>query len=94
MESFKDAWDMVCGYCKTRITDVAYNLWIGKIEPINMDFTNKEATLLVQNEFHKQALSKGYAPPLKIYNSYDYKSEIKTKARFNLAFKYVELKIN
>ncbi len=64
MESFKDAWDMICGYCKTRITDVAYNLWIGKIEPIDMDFTNKEATLLVQNEFHKQALSKGYAPLL------------------------------
>lgn len=64
MESFKDAWDMVCGYCKTRITDVAYNLWIEKIEPVDMDFTSKEATLLVQNEFHKQALSRGYAPLL------------------------------
>ena len=64
MESFKDAWDMVCTYCKTRITDVAYNLWIGKIEPVKMDFTTRQATLLVQNEFHKQALSKGYAPLL------------------------------
>lgn len=64
MESFKDAWDIICGYCKTRITDVAYNLWIGKIEPVSMDFTDKKATLLVQNEFHKQALSKGYAPLL------------------------------
>jgi chromosomal replication initiator protein len=64
VESFKDAWDMVCTYCKTRITDVAYNLWIGKIEPVKMDFTTRQATLLVQNEFHKQALSKGYAPLL------------------------------
>lgn len=55
---------MVCGYCRTRITDVAYNLWIGKIEPVDMDFTSKQATLLVQNEFHKQALSIGYAPLL------------------------------
>ena len=64
MESFRDAWNIICGYCRTRITDVAYNLWIGKIEPISMDFADKKATLLVQNEFHKQALSKGYAPLL------------------------------
>ena len=33
MESFHEAWDLICDYCKAHITDVAYKTWISRIEP-------------------------------------------------------------
>lgn len=27
MESFHEAWDLICDYCKAHITDVAYKTW-------------------------------------------------------------------
>ena len=38
MNSFGDAWELVCSYCKTKITDVAYNTWIVRIKPLELDF--------------------------------------------------------
>lgn len=64
MESFNEAWELICSYCKTRITDVAYKTWISRIEPINIDFDTGEAKLLVPNEFHKQTLTRCYTPLL------------------------------
>lgn len=64
MESFNEAWDLICDYCKTRITEVAYKTWISRIEPINLDFDAGDATLLVPNEFHKQTLNRCYLPLL------------------------------
>lgn len=60
MESFNEAWDVICDYCKTRITEVAYKTWISRIEPINLDFDSGEALLLVPNEFHRQTLTRCY----------------------------------
>lgn len=65
LESFNEAWDVICDYCKTRITDVAYKTWISRIEPINLDFDKGEAMLLVPNEFHRQTLTRCY---LKLLN--------------------------
>lgn len=65
MESFNEAWDVICDYCKTRITDVAYKTWISRIEPINLDFDKGEALLLVPNEFHRQTLTRCYLNLLK-----------------------------
>lgn len=64
MESFNEAWELICSYCKTRITDVAYKTWISRIEPINIDFDTGEAKLLVPNEFHRQTLTRCYTPLL------------------------------
>lgn len=64
MESFNEAWELICDYCKTRITDVAYKTWISRIEPINIDFETGDARLLVPNEFHKQTLTRCYTPLL------------------------------
>lgn len=64
MESFNEAWELICSYCKTRITDVAYKTWISRIEPINIDFDTGEAKLLVPNAFHKQTLTRCYTPLL------------------------------
>ena len=38
MESFHEAWDLICDYCKAHITDVAYKTWISRIEPVKLDF--------------------------------------------------------
>lgn len=60
MESFHEAWDVICDYCKTRITDVAYKTWISRIEPIDLNFDTGEAILLTPNEFHRQTLTRCY----------------------------------
>lgn len=60
MDSFSDAWKIICQYCKTKITDVAYNTWISRISPLNLDFDSNTAYLLVPNNFHRQTLNRPY----------------------------------
>lgn len=60
MESFNEAWELICDYCKTRITDVAYKTWISRIKPIKLDFDKGTAILMVPNEFHRQTLNRCY----------------------------------
>lgn len=64
MESFNEAWELICSYCKTRITDVAYKTWISRISPVKIDFDTGDAILMVPNEFHKQTLTRCYTPLL------------------------------
>lgn len=65
MDSFDDAWKLICDYCKTKITDVAYNTWISRIKPLKLDFDRNTAYLAVPNEFHCQTLKRCYMPLLK-----------------------------
>ncbi len=62
MENFKEGWDIICNYLKEekKIVEVAYNIWISRIEPIGIDFEKGVITLMVPNEFHRQTLIKGY----------------------------------
>lgn len=60
MDSFLEAWNLICDYCKTRITDVAYKAWISRIKPIKLDFDAGDAILMVPNEFHRQTLTRCY----------------------------------
>lgn len=60
MDSYSDAWEAVCGYCKQNITDVAYNTWISRIKPLNIDLDKSQAVLLVPNDFHRQTLERCY----------------------------------
>ncbi|MDD6489831.1 MAG: chromosomal replication initiator protein DnaA [Clostridia bacterium] len=64
MDSFNEAWGIICDYCKQRITDVAYKTWISKIEPIKLDFAEGKAVLMVPGDFHRQTLIRGYMPLL------------------------------
>lgn len=64
MNSFNEAWNLICDFCKTRITDVAYKTWISRIEPIELDFDKGKAVLMVPNEFHRQTLNRCYLPLL------------------------------
>lgn len=60
MDSFEEAWGIICDYCKKRITDVAYKTWISRIKPININFETGQAILLVPNDFHRQTLIRCY----------------------------------
>ncbi|MDR3178485.1 MAG: chromosomal replication initiator protein DnaA [Oscillospiraceae bacterium] len=62
MNSFKDAWSLICEYCKSNITEVAYKAWISRISPSNIDFKTGSATIIAPTEFHKQTLNKCYLP--------------------------------
>lgn len=58
MESFNETWTLVCDYCKTRITNVAFKTWISRIEPYNIDFNISQVKLLVPNEFHRETVTR------------------------------------
>ena len=60
MNSFNEAWSIICDFCKSSITDVAYKTWISRIEPIELDFEAGKAVLMVPNEFHRQTLNRCY----------------------------------
>ena len=60
MNSFNEAWSLICDFCKTNITDVAYKTWISRIEPVKLDFDEGKAVLMVPNEFHRQTLNRCY----------------------------------
>lgn len=64
MDSFEDAWEVICSYCKTKITDVAYNTWISRVKPLKLDFESNTAYLIVPNDFHRQTLTRCYIPLL------------------------------
>lgn len=81
MDSFEDAWEVICGYCKTKITDVAYKTWIERIKPLNLDFETGTAYLLVPNDFHRQTLTRCYVPLL------NEAFEAVFDSKFNIQFK-------
>ena len=60
MDSFNEAWDIICEYCRSKMTEVAYKTWISKIEPVNLDFSQGKAILMVPADFHRQTLLRGY----------------------------------
>ena len=66
MENFNEGWSIICQYLKQegKMTSAAYNAWIARIEPLNIDYEKNEITLLVPNNFHKQTLIHGYMPIL------------------------------
>ena len=63
MESFSEVLDLVKENCKPNLSDVAFNLWIKPIEPLNL--TGNTAYLYVPSPFHKNILEKQYLDKLK-----------------------------
>ena len=60
MESFLEAWDLICAYCKSQITDVSYDTWFSKLVPISLDFDEGVAIIQAPNEFHKSTIERGF----------------------------------
>lgn len=59
MQTFKDVWGLVDEFCATKVGDVAYNMWIHTITPV--DFKNGEAVLHVPHNIHKKVIEQTYA---------------------------------
>ncbi len=65
MESFQEAWELICDHLRQRpdMTETAYKSWISRIEPVSME--NGIAVLSVPNIFHKQTVENFYMERLK-----------------------------
>ena len=61
MESFDQAWELICDYCRSRITDVAYKTWFDRLKPLSLDFEAGVAQIEAPNEFHKQTSLRRYS---------------------------------
>lgn len=73
LDTFNEAWDVICDYLKNKredgkkvISDVAYNAWIKKIQPISIDFNTKRIILSVPNNFNKTVIENSYLGILKV----------------------------
>ncbi len=60
METFVEAWNLICDYLKTKISEIPYNVWISRIKPVTLDFSTGSVVLKVQNKFHKDVIMKSY----------------------------------
>ena len=60
MDSFNETWPIVCDYCQQRITKVAFQTWIIRITPQEIDFDNGQISLLVPNAFHRETVTRCY----------------------------------
>ena len=58
MESLNDVWEQICAYCKTQISEVAFNVWI-KILSLT-DLSGTEATLFVRTPFQRNIILENY----------------------------------
>lgn len=58
MESFKEVWELIREYCKTNVSEVAFNTWINEIEPVRLE--NNEAVIFVRANFQRKILSSMY----------------------------------
>ncbi len=54
METFNDIWQGVLSYCRTKINETAFNLWLSPIEIL--DFTNNKVQLHFSNAFRKNTV--------------------------------------
>lgn len=65
MESFFEAWDLICENCRKQVTDVSYETFFSKLKPISLDFEEGVAIIEAPNEFHKATIERGFANYLK-----------------------------
>ncbi|MEE0929647.1 MAG: chromosomal replication initiator protein DnaA [Acutalibacteraceae bacterium] len=73
LDTFNEAWDVICDYLKNKkengkksISDVAYNAWIKKIQPVGLDFETSKIVLSVPNKLNKTVIENSYLEILKI----------------------------
>ncbi len=63
LDSFEQLFTIVCEYCKQKVSEIAYTLWIKDIVPDRMD--GSTAYLKVKNKFKKNIVEQNYADLLK-----------------------------
>lgn len=60
MGTFKEIWELICKFCKSQITEVAYKLWFSRVVPLELDIDNQTAIITAPNELHRQTLERCY----------------------------------
>ncbi len=63
MESFKEVWEQVLGYCKNVMSETSYKTWISKIE--NPEFIDGKVVIISQSEFRNTILQDNFSNILK-----------------------------
>ena len=63
MDTMNDVWKEVLADCKTKVTDVMFNLWIKPLEPIK--FENDTFVFTVNTEFKKSIIMDKFSSMLK-----------------------------
>ena len=61
MDSFNQAWELICQYCKAHISEVAYNTWLERLRPVSLDFQKGLAVLEAPNHFHMSTVNSFYS---------------------------------
>ncbi len=61
MDSFDQAWELICQYCKTHISEVAYNTWLERLKPASLDFERGVAIIEAPNKFHMSTVHSFYS---------------------------------
>lgn len=56
MKSFNEVWELAREYCKEKMSEVAFNVWIDVLTPVK--FENGTAYLSVRSTFQKISLRK------------------------------------
>ena len=65
MDSFNEAWTLVCDYCKQNVTEVAYKSWLQNIEPLKLDLEEGKVLLMVRSDFQRNIVMTVYMKLLK-----------------------------
>ena len=63
MKSLKDVWSSVKDYCQSQMSDVAFNVWIDVLSPVDMK--EKDVFLFVKTPFQKGVIIDNYRSLLK-----------------------------
>ena len=61
LDSFDQAWELICQYCKTHISEVAYNTWLERLKPVSLDFERGVAIIEAPNKFHMSTVHSFYS---------------------------------
>lgn len=52
---------MISEYCKSKMVQVAFDTWLGKLKPVSLDLTKGVFTIEAPNFFHKQIVEGSYS---------------------------------
>ena len=62
MDSFMKIWQSVLDYCRTKVNETVYNLWISPLKPIS--FENNTIKFYINDEFTRSIILEKYLPLL------------------------------
>ena len=62
MDSFNEVWNNVCDFCRSEMTQVAYNSWIATLTPVGI--SDGKAVLCAKSSFQRNIVTENYTDRL------------------------------